>query len=758
MGLFSFVYFNYFLTLFSSLTESLCVKFCTTSFYSLANSSVDIPHIHPDTIEAVRQGVDIVEVISEYVVLRQRGKDYVGLCPFHNEKTPSFSVSSQKQLYYCFGCGAGGNTFKFLMEIGQQSFSEVVLDLARRYQIPIKTLEPQQRQEIQRQLSLKEQLYEIVAVAASFYEHALRQPQGEVALTYLRSTRRLDELTISQFQLGYAPCGWETLYRYLVEQKRYPVNLVEQAGLIKKRKSGNGFYDVFRNRVTIPIADSQGRLIGFGSRTLTSEEQRTSQAPGETPGGVSAPKYLNSPETPLFDKSKTLYALDRARKSITEKDRAIVVEGYFDAIALHTVGITNVVASLGTAFTAYQLKQLTRYTPSKQVILNFDADSAGITATERAIREIEDLVYSGVVQLRILNLPGGKDADEYLNSSDNAVELYRQSLDNAPLWLDWQIQQLLANHTLKTPDGLDKIATGMVKLLNRLQDANQRSYYLGYCAELLSQGDARLIAQNLATLKAQLSPKRSQNVRKNSIKKSNPATTTSKQTLNKSSSFDRSNKSLVAAENQTELPSASSLSNQTSDLVELSSPSLTPDNNSFSISIAVAPETELLEQAESLLLRIYIHRPRYREAIIDNLEEKDLLFSLSHHRFLWQKILEAEAILQQDIAEDDNALLTELHNRSLEFPETIMSKVSHLFYLNETTKADLSRTSNLIDNAIASLELVVCEQYKLYCTKQIQNHDPLTDTKYRYYCQELQKTEKKINELAKRRYFTQNSS
>ena len=700
---------------------------------------MDIPHIHPDTIEEVRQGVDIVEVISEYVVLRQRGKDYVGLCPFHNEKTPSFSVSSQKQLYYCFGCGAGGNTFKFLMEIGQQSFAEVVLDLARRYQIPVKTLEPQQRQEIQRQLSLKEQLYEIVAVAANFYEHALRQPQGETALTYLRSTRELEESTISQFQLGYAPCGWETLYRYLVEQKRYPLNLVEQAGLIKKRKSGNGFYDVFRNRLMIPIADSQGRLIGFGSRTLTLEEQ---------------PKYLNSPETPLFDKSKTLYALDRARKSISEEDRAIVVEGYFDAIALHRVGITNVVASLGTAFTAYQLKQLIRYTPSKQVILNFDADKAGTKATERAIREIENLVYSGVVQLRILNLSDGKDADEYLQSSTDAVELYRQSLDNSPLWLDWQIQQLLAEHKLKTPDGLEQVAIGMIKLLNRLQDANQRNYYLSYCAELLSQGDARLIAQNLATLRAQLSPKIRQKMPKNPPKTTqNYRFSAAKNTPPPSFSISQLDESSVG-EKKTELPSAIGLSSPRSNSEEFSSPPLAPDRNLSSISIAVNPETELLEQAESLLLRIYIHCPRYREVIIDRLEEKDLLFSLSPHRFLWQKILEAEAIVTQSRGEDDNPLLTELYNRSLNFPETIMRKLSHLFYLNETTKADLSRPSTLIENAIASLELVVCEQYKLYCTKQLQNHDPRTDSKYIHYCQELEKTEKKIKKLEKRRYFS----
>ncbi|MEM7761126.1 MAG: DNA primase, partial [Cyanobacteria bacterium P01_A01_bin.40] len=433
-----------------------------------------IPRLHPDTIEEVQQRVDIVDVISEHIVLRKRGKDFLGLCPFHNEKSPSFSVSQDKQLYYCFGCGQGGNTYKFLMEIGKQSFAEVVLDLARRYQVEIKTVEPEQRQEIQRQLTLKEQLYEIVALAASFFQHALHQSQGEIALTYLRQQRNIEETTISNFQLGYAPAGWDTLYRYLVEQKRYPVNLIEQAGLIKSRKTGSGYYDVFRDRLIIPIMDLKGRIIGFGSRSLRDEDQ---------------PKYLNSPETPLFNKSKTLFALDKARSEIGKADCAVVVEGYFDAIALHEAGIANVVASLGTAFTPDQLKQLLRFTSSKQVILNFDADNAGKKATERAIKEVEDLVYSGHVQLRILNLPDGKDADEFIKGREDGVVLYYQALSTAPLWLDWLINRLLADKNLKAADEFQQVAAGMVKLLNKLQDANQRNHYLTNCAELLSLGD-----------------------------------------------------------------------------------------------------------------------------------------------------------------------------------------------------------------------------------------------------------------------------
>lgn len=435
---------------------------------------MDTPRLHPDTIEEVKQRIDIVDLISERVVLKKRGREYVGLCPFHEEKSPSFTVSPAKQMYYCFGCGAGGNGIKFFMEVGKQSFSEVVFDLARRYQIPIKTLAVEQRQELEQKLSLKEQLYEIMAVAVSFYQHALSQPQGEKALDYLKVQRQLTPETIAAFQLGYSPQGWETLYRYLVEQKRYPVALVEQAGLIKARQNGSGYYDQFRDRLMIPIFDSQGRAIAFGSRTLGNEQ----------------PKYLNSPDTPLFEKGKTLFALDRAKQAIIQQDLAIVVEGYFDAIALHAASINNVVACLGTALSQEQIKLLLRYSESKQIIFNFDADQAGIKATQRAIEEINSLVYSGQVNLKILNLPEGKDADEFLKSHTDGVNSYRELIENSPFWIDWQISQMLVNKDLKQGLHFQQVSSSMVSLLQKLIDGNQRTFYLDYCAEILAQKDA----------------------------------------------------------------------------------------------------------------------------------------------------------------------------------------------------------------------------------------------------------------------------
>ena len=566
------------------------------------------------------------------------------------------------------------------MEIGKQSFAEVVLDLARRYQVNIETVEPEQSQEIQRQQSLKDRLYEILAIASSFFQHALYQSQGETALTYLRQQRKIEETTISSFQLGYAPAGWDTLYRYLVEQKRYPVKLLEEAGLIKPRKTGSGYYDVFRDRLIIPIMDLQGRIIGFGSRSLKDEDQ---------------PKYLNSPETPLFNKSKTLFALDKARGNISQADCAVVVEGYFDAVALHEAGIENVVASLGTAFTQDQLKQLLRFTASKQVILNFDADNAGNKATERAIAEVEDLVYSGVVQLRILNLPDGKDADEFIKGREDGVVVYYEALETAPLWLDWQINRLLADKNLKTADEFQQVAAEMIKLLNKLQDANQRNHYLTHCAELLSSGDARLVLQNLATLKSQIrSPKSPYPQERYSQRKPNK-----------------------------------------------------PTQPQFVV--ATDPESELLEQAEALLLRIYLHYPRYREEIIEQLEAKDLLFNITAHRFLWQQIITVEDTLPESSLNNINPLLSELHNLSPSFPEN-MASITKLFYLDEKTQEDVFRAKVRVAEAIASLEQVNYQKRQIYCSQQLQNLNPASDLQLmEYYYQEIQTAVEKIRELEK---------
>ncbi len=624
-----------------------------------------IPTLHPDTIEEVKQRIDVVDIIEEYVVLRKRGKDYLGLCPFHEEKTPSFTVSPSKQFYYCFGCGAGGNAIKFLMELGKGSFSDVVLNLAQRYQVPVKTLEPEERQELKRELSLREKLYEILAVTASFYHYVLYQPQGEAARAYLQTERGLKPETIQQFQLGYAPGGWNTLYSYLVETKHYGVALGEQAGLIKARKEGKGYYDRFRNRIVIPIQDTQGRIIAFGTRSLGDEQ----------------PKYLNSPETNLFKKSKTLFALDRACRSIGKEDIAVVVEGYFDAIALHSAGITNVVASLGTAFTSDQLKLLLRYTKSKQVLFNFDPDVAGIKATQRVIREVENLVYSGQVQLKVLNLPGGKDAAEFLQENEAGAQIYGNAIVDAPLWLDWQIDQLLQGKNLTAAEQFEEVAQEMVKLLNRIKDGNKRTHYIRYCAELLSGGDGRLIPLHTANLMAQLKKPRG------------------KKYLGKK---------------QPNLP--------------------------------VSIQKNMLAQGEADLLRIYLHFPNHRQAILDALEEKDLVFTISQHRFLWQQI--------SKLPLEATDMISLLQDVSIAYPQE-MKQVTHLFHLDEKREwEDNLRAPLVITAAIVTLERASWEEYRRYCLQQWQTLDMGKEAeKMQYYSQELKEVEQRIKELEQQRCF-----
>ncbi|WP_341732069.1 DNA primase [Microcoleus sp. EPA2] len=614
---------------------------------------MQVPRLHPETIEEVKQRADIVDVISGRVVLRKRGKEFVGLCPFHDEKSPSFTVNQAKQMYYCFGCGAGGNAFKFLMELEKRSFSEVVLDLAKTYQVQVKTVEPEHRQELQRQISLREQLYEISALTAKFYEHALRQPQGQETLAYLKSNRQLSEETIQQFQLGYAPQGWETLYSYLVEQKHYPAQLVEQAGLIVPRKSGgSGYYDRFRHRVMIPIRDTQGRVIGFGGRSLGDEQ----------------PKYLNSPETELFDKGKTLFALDTAKIAISKADAAVVVEGYFDAIALHAAGIGNAVASLGTALSLDQVRQLLRYTDSKQIILNFDADKAGNQAAERAIGEIEKLAYQGEVQLRVLNIPDGKDADEFLKTY--SAEQYRELLKTAPLWLDWQLQRMLVNQDLKQADIYQQITKKIVHLLTKITDDNQLAHYLQKSAEILSKGEFKLTKMLAESLLNQV------------------VSDWGKRLIqDESLTMPLLIRKKIKPNKQYKTQTTSSLKNRS--------------HETFS---AVA--RTLLEEAEAQLLQIYLHCPEYRQDVRESIEAREVQFSLSHHRFLWHQILNAEILHKSYLQIVPSELILKLQDSLIEYPNQL-NQISHLFHLNELSEKNVYRAPLVIRSALACIEQII---------------------------------------------------
>ncbi len=448
------------------------------------------PRLHPRTIEAVKERADIVDVVGEHVVLKKKGREFVGLCPFHDDSKPSMTVSPSKQFYYCFSCGAGGNSIKFLMEFQRQSFGEVVLELARKYQLPVETIDGSQQERLRNQFSRRDQLYRALSLAAAWFAVQLRTNEGSFALEYLKKDRGLTETTLQSFALGYALDKWDALLTHLRNVEGLGSEILEAAGLIVSRKGGGGFYDRFRNRIIVPIRDRQGRVIGFGGRTLDNSE----------------PKYLNSPETEVFEKGKHLYGLDKASASIRKKDRAVVVEGYFDVIALHSAGIDNSVASLGTALSNQQITQLCRSTDSKRIILNFDADSAGVRAASRAIGEVERLALQGQLDLRVLHLPAGKDPDEFLQIHGPGE--YRSLLDQAPLWLDWQIDQVLQGLDLRKADHFQTAVSGLVQLLGKLPQSAVRTHYLQKVAERLSGGQARLALQLEEDLRKQVKGQR----------------------------------------------------------------------------------------------------------------------------------------------------------------------------------------------------------------------------------------------------------
>jgi DNA primase len=456
---------------------------------------LSLPRLHPRTIEAVKERADIVDVVGEHVVLKKKGREYVGICPFHEDTSPSMTVSPAKQFYYCFSCGAGGNAIKFLMEHQRLSFSDVVLELARKYQLPIETLDGPQQERLRKQLSRREQLHRVLTLAAGWFRSQLRAPEGAAALTYLREGRGLSEATLEAFELGFAPDRWDGLLSHLQQVEGLGPELLEEAGLVVPRKGassqdGRGFYDRFRGRVMVPIKDRQGRVIGFGGRSLDGGE----------------PKYLNSPETEVFEKGKHLFGLDKAAAAIRKDDRAVVVEGYFDVIALHAAGITNAVASLGTALSSQQITQLCRCCEGRRMVLNFDSDGAGVRAAQRAIGEVEQLALQGQLELRVLQLPSGKDPDEFLKSQGAGD--YRALLDQAPLWLDWQIEQVLEGRDLARPDQFQLAVTALVALLGKLPQSAVRSHYLQRVAERLSGGQARLAIQLEDDLRQQVKGQR----------------------------------------------------------------------------------------------------------------------------------------------------------------------------------------------------------------------------------------------------------
>jgi DNA primase len=361
--------------------------------------------------ERVKQQADIVRVIGEYVRLKKTGQNFTGLCPFHQEKTPSFAVHPVRQIYHCFGCGAGGDVFKFVMELEKSTFPEAIRTVAEKSGIPIpkpRERSPEERKENQQRSALVEMHRE---AAAFFSRQLLGNAEGKVAAAYL-DDRGLDKDAMARFGLGFAPSTGDALLRFL--KVKYPEKLLEVSGLFSRDQSGRMF-DRFRRRIMFPIANESGKIIAFGGRAM----------------GDDMPKYMNSPETPIYTKSNVLYHVDRAKEALRQNDFGILVEGYMDAIAVARAGILNVIASCGTSLAEPQIKLLSRFT--RRVVVNYDPDTAGQAATERSLT----LLLEKEFDVRVLALPGGADPDKFLK--EQGAEAYKRLLAQAPPYLDFLI-------------------------------------------------------------------------------------------------------------------------------------------------------------------------------------------------------------------------------------------------------------------------------------------------------------------------------
>ena len=400
-----------------------------------------------EIVEEVRSRNDIVDVISGYVKLQKKGANYFGLCPFHSEKSPSFSVSPGKQMYYCFGCGAGGNVITFLMEYENFTFPEAMKELADRAGVELPKVE--ENQETREQADFRARLLEVNKLAANYFYYQLKQPQGQRGYEYLHDARKLSDETIRRFGLGFANKTSDDLYRYL-RGKGYDDAFLKETGLVTVEERGGR--DKFWNRVIFPIMDVNNRVVGFGGRVM----------------GEGEPKYLNSPETRLFDKSRNLYGLNYARTS--REKFFLVCEGYLDVISLHQAGFTNAVASLGTAFTPQHATILKRYTD--QVILTYDSDGAGVKAALRAI----PILKEAGVSVKVLNMRPYKDPDEFIKNL--GAEAFRERIEGARNSFLFEIDVLKKEYFLEDPEQKTKFYQETARKLLRFGEALERDNYI----------------------------------------------------------------------------------------------------------------------------------------------------------------------------------------------------------------------------------------------------------------------------------------
>jgi len=420
--------------------------------------------IPDDKVQEVRERAAIQDVVADYVSLKKSGANYLGLCPFHGEKTPSFNVNPARAIFHCFGCGVGGNVFSFIMKMEGLVFPEAVKFLAKRVGVIIEEHPPTPQEK--RRLDEKESLFRITELAVRFYRGILKEdPSGETGRRYLER-RGVDEVTAETYRLGFAPDKWDSLTRYL-EKEKAPLETAEKLGLVRRRDNG-GYYDLFRNRLLFTIADPYGKPVGFGGRVLDD----------------TLPKYINSPESPIYHKSEILFGVDLAKQAMREQGAAIIVEGYFDHLALYQAGVRHVVASCGTALTSGHLKLLQRY--AGKVFTLFDSDSAGKKATFRAM----ELFLEGGVPASVVELPAGDDPDSYLRREGNAA--FAARVAKARPVFDFFISDLVGSHDTGSVEGKVKVVEELAPHLRKIGNLVERDLYLREIARVLGINERTL--------------------------------------------------------------------------------------------------------------------------------------------------------------------------------------------------------------------------------------------------------------------------
>ena len=428
-------------------------------------------------VEQVSAANDIVEIISQYVPLKRAGRHLKACCPFHQEKSPSFMVQPEKQMFHCFGCGAGGDVFSFLMKHENMTFPEALKSLAERAHITLPERRAQRDDGGQ-----KEKLYDVCQVAADLYHGLLLTDAGAEARAYL-AKRQISEAIIREFKLGWAPNEWRTLFDQMI-RKKYPEALLKQAALIQQSPKGN-YYDTFRGRLMFPIQNLQNKVIAFGGRLIADQE---------------GPKYLNSPETPIFFKRRELFGLNLAKKFINrEWPTLILVEGYMDFLALYQHGFKNAVATLGTALGDDHVRLMRRFV--EEVIVVYDGDKAGEAASLRGL----EILLEGGMQVKLVSLPKGEDPDDFLNKRGN--DAFAALLKNAKDFFDYKLQALLARYPRQDALGLSKISREMFETFLKVKNTVMLSEYFKRLSRAL-QVDENSLRTEYSHLNKPLSPSR----------------------------------------------------------------------------------------------------------------------------------------------------------------------------------------------------------------------------------------------------------